>query len=254
MQNELKTPDQVLLGKRIAISGAGRGLGRALAIVAADNGAETVLLGRDVSDLNDVASTIRKRFKLKSLVVPCDLAKPNSIAAACELVLGDNPTIDVLINNGAPWLAGNLEELSDADITSTVAAAVSGTILVTKGLLPGLHRSTVADIITIVSTSGIHGWDLSGGSVPFYAAKHGQSGFSDKLRHELKGRNIRVSAIYPPDFDDADPTDASWENSQIEATKISNREIVSTVLFILTASRTCNFPVVIMDGMTRETV
>lgn len=254
MQNELGKPDQFLLGKRVVISGAGRGLGRALAIVAADHGAETVLLGRDQAVLNDVATTIGTRSELKSLVVPCDLAKPDSIAAACELVLSDNPTVDVLINNGAPWLAGGLDELSDADITSTVAAAVSGTILVTKGLLPGLHRSTVADIITIVSTSGILGGDLSGGSVPFYAAKHGQSGFSDKLRHELKGRDIRVSAIYPPDFDDADPTDSSWENLPIEGTKISNREIVSTVLFIMAAPRTCNFPVVIMDSMTQETI
>jgi short-subunit dehydrogenase len=254
LKTEIGKSNQFLLGKRIAISGAGRGLGRALAIVAADHGAETVLLGRDQTILNDVANTIRTRSELKSLVVPCDLAKPDSIAAACELVLDDNPTVDVLINNGAPWLAGGLDELSDADITSTVAAAVSGTILVTKGLLPGLHRSAVADIMTIVSTSGILGWDLSGGSVPFYAAKHGQSGFSDKLRHELKGSDIRVSAIYPPDFDDADPTDASWESPLVEETKISNREIVATVLFILAAPRTCNFPVVIMDGMTQERV
>jgi len=254
MQNVIGEPDQFLLGKRIAISGAGRGLGRALAIVAADHGAETVLLGRDLAVLSDVANTIRARSKLKSLVVPCDLAKPESIAAACELVLDDNPTVDVLINNGAPWLAGRLDELSDADITSTVAAAVSGTILVTKGLLPGLHRSTAADIITVISTSGILGLDPSGGSVPFYAAKHGQSGFSDKLRHELKGRDIRVSAIYPPDFDDADPTDPGWESVPIQGAKISNREVVSTVLFIMTTPRTCSFPVVIMDGMTQETI
>lgn len=254
MQNELEKPDQILLGKRIAISGAGRGLGRALAIVVADHGAETVLLGRDVAVLDDVANTIRTRSELKSLVVPCDLAKPNSIATACELVLGDNPTVDVLINNGAPWLAGDLDELSDADIISTVAAAVTGTILITKGLLPGLERSTAADIITIVSTAGILGWDGSGGSVSFHAAKHGQSGFSDRLRHELKGRDIRVSAICPPDFNDADPTDPSWESVPIEGAKISNRDIVSTVLFILATRRTSSFPVIIMAGMTPKSV
>ena len=133
MQNELGKPDQFLLGKRVVISGAGRGLGRALAIVAADHGAETVLLGRDQAVLNDVATTIGTRSELKSLVVSCDLAKPDSIAAACELVLSDNPTVDVLINNGAPWLAGGLDELSDADITSTVAAAVSGTMSCHQG-------------------------------------------------------------------------------------------------------------------------
>ncbi len=247
----MKNPDQFLLGKRIAITGAARGLGRALAIIAADHGAEPVLLGRDPAVLNNVADTIRARSGRESLVVACDLAKPGSITSACELTLEHNPIIDVLINNGSPWLEGRLDEISDTDITSTVAAAVSGTILVTKGLLPGLYRSAAADIITIISTSGVPGWDLGGGSVPFYAAKHGQSGFSDKLRHELRGTDIRVSAIYPPDFDDADPTHAGWDDVPIDGAKISNREIVSTLLFILATPRTCSFPIVILDGMSR---
>lgn len=241
-------------GKRIVITGAGRGLGRALAIVAANHGAEIVLLGRDLSALNTVATSIKDRTGSDSLALSCDLANPESVSAACETVLGDNPTVDVLINNGAPWLEGNLGELSDADIASTVAAAVTGTILVTRGLLPGIHRSNAADIVSIVSTSGVPGWDLDGGSAPFYAAKHGQSGFSDKLRHELKGTDIRVSAIYPPDFDDADPLDSSWEDTPVERARLSNREIVSTVLFMLTSPRTCSFPVVIIDGMKQETI
>lgn len=242
-------PEQNLLGRRIAISGAGRGLGRALAIVAADHGADTVLLGRDPAKLKEVAETIRARSKRESLVVTCDLADLDSISAACESALESNPIVDVLINNGAPWLVGSLDELSDADITSSVAACVSGTILVTKGLLPGLDRSSAADIITVVSTCGMLGWDVDGASVPFYAGKHGQSGFSERLRHELKGRNIRVSAIYPPDFDDVDPTSSNWDKYPDKGAPLSNREIVSTVLFMITAPRTCSFPVVVIDGM-----
>lgn len=249
MQSEYVKPHQFLNGRRIAITGAGRGLGRAMAIVAADHGAEPVLLGRDPGALKNVADTIRERSGQESLVVHCDLGKLESIGAACEAVLDDNPRVDVLINNGAPWLVGRLDELTDAEIASTVAATVSGTILVTKGLLPGLRRSDCPDIVTIVSTYGVPGWDLRGGSVPFYAAKHGQSGFSDKLRHELQGTGIRVSAIYPPDFDDADPADASWNRSPDDDSKISNREIVSTVLFILAAPRTCAFPMLILEGL-----
>jgi NAD(P)-dependent dehydrogenase (short-subunit alcohol dehydrogenase family) len=246
--------DQLLRGRRIAITGAGRGLGRALAIVVADHGAETVLLGRDPRALKVVADTIRERSGSASLVIPCDLGKTDNIASACRAVLEKNPRIDVLINNGAPWLEGRLNELSDITIAATIAAAVSGTVIVTKGLLPGLRQSDCADIITVVSTSGFPGWDLSGGSVPFYAAKHGQAGFSDKLRHELKGTGIRVSALYPPDFDDADPTDASWNRApNHDDARISSREIVSTLLFIMATPRTCNFPVVIMDGMSQET-
>ena len=251
MQSELVNPDQFLRERRIAITGAGRGLGRALAIVAADHGAEPVLLGRDPIALAIVADTIRERSGRQAQVVRCDLAKPDSIASACEAVLDMNPRVDVLINNGAPWLEGCLDDLSDAEIASTVSAAVSGTILVTKGLLPGLRRSSCPDIITIVSTSGVTAWDLSGGSVPFYAAKHGQAGFCDKLRHELKGTGIRVSAIYPPDFDDADPMSASWNLPSDVDRVISSREVVSLLIFILAAPRTCSFPVVIMEGIAQ---
>jgi len=245
--------DQFLQGRRIAITGAGRGLGRALAIIAADHGAEPVLMGRELNALGDVADTIRARSGIEPLVVHCDLGNPASIASACEMVLDKNPGIDVLINNGAPWLEGPLDELSDTEITSTVSAAISGTILVTKGFLPALRRSSCADIITVISTSGVPGWDLSGGSVPFYAAKHGQSGMSDKLRHELKGTRIRVSAIYPPDFDDADPTDASWKRGPDDDANISSREVVSMLLFILAAPRTCSFPFVLLEGTSQLT-
>lgn len=251
MQSEIFKNERFLRERRIAITGAGRGLGRALAIVAADHGAETVLLGRDHGALTAVADTICDRTGPQPQVVPCDLAKADSIGSACRAVLERDPKVDVLINNGAPWLEGCLDDLFDAEIASTVSAAVTGTILVTKGLLPGLRRSNCSDIITIVSTSGVPGWDLNGGSVPFHAAKHGQSGFSDKLRHELKGTGIRVSAVYPPDFEDWDPTDPSCNSPPSDDAALSGREIVSLLLFILAAPRACNFPVVILESMSQ---
>lgn len=210
-----------------------------------------MLLGRDPDALADVRHTIRARSGRDSLVIHCDLADPDSVGSACKAVLDADARVDVLVNNGAPWLEGCLDDLSVAEIASTVSAGVTGTILVTRGLLPGLRRSSCPDIVTIASTSGVPGWDLDGGSVPFYAAKHGQSGFSDKLRHELKNTGIRVSAVYPPDFDDADPTDASWNRPIGDGASLSAREVVSTLLFILAAPRTCNFPVVILEGMSR---
>lgn len=187
------------------------------------------------------------------MVVPCDLGSLESITSACDVVLQKNPRVDALINNGAPWLEGRLDQISDMQIASTVAAAVTGSIIVTKRLLPGLCQSDCADIITVVSTSGVPGWDLGGGSVPFYAAKHGQSGFSDKLRNELKGSGIRVSAVYPPDFDDADPTGSDWNRVPGDDAKISAREVVSTLMFILAAPRTCSFPVVILEDVPPTT-
>lgn len=242
------TNAQDLRGRRIVITGAGRGLGRALAIVAADRGAEVVLLGRNPAALDGVAAAIASRTGRKPLAVPCDLAQPDSVKSACDAVLAVDPVVDVLINNGAPWLPGDLMSVSEAAILATVSGAVAGTILATKGLLPGLMRSPAADIVSIVSTSGWPGWDI-GASSPFHAAKHGQSGFSDALRHELKGKGIRVMAVYPPDFDDVDPLDSAWDNTRAARAKLTNREVVETVLFAIAAPRACTYPVIILDNM-----
>ncbi len=210
-----------------------------------------MLLGRDRAALLDVAAAIKARTARVALVVPCDLARPDSVVAACDAVLSAYPAIDILVNNGAPWLPGNLTDLADAEIATTIAAAVTGTILVAKGLLPGLRRSAAADIVSIVSTAGWLGWDTGGASAAFHAAKHGQSGFSDRLRHEVKGEGIRVAALYPPDFDDSDPLSSDWHavRDPAKGENLTNREVVSTVLFVLTAPRTCTFPVVILDNM-----
>ncbi len=240
-----------LNGRRIVITGAGRGLGRALAIIAADRGAEAILLGRDRAALDAVAQTIKSRTGQAPLTASCDLARPESIRAGCESVLAANPVVDVLINNGCPWLPGELAALPPAEIVETVAAGVAGTILVTQALLPGLRRSRAADIVTIVSTAGWPGWDFGVSSAAFHAAKHGQSGFSDTLRHELKPEGIRVTAIYPPNFDDADPLGPAWNDTQRSAAKgqLTNRDVVETVLFALAAPRACAYPVIILDNM-----
>ncbi len=243
-----------LSGRRVVITGASRGLGRALAIMSADHGADLVLLGRNETALCVVADVIRARSGRDVMLAPCDLAQPDSITEACRQTLAAAPVIDVLINNGAPWLPGSIEDLADDDIAAAIAAAVTGTVLITKGLLPGLRRSAAADIVTIVSTAGLPGRNSGSASAAFHAAKHGQSGFSERLREELRRHGIRVTAIYPPDFDDTDPLDTAWHALRDPAVgaKLTNREVVAAVMFAITAPRVCAYPVIVLDNMAQE--
>lgn len=238
--------DPSLSGRRIVITGAGRGLGRALAIKTADHGADVVLLGRDNIALHAVAEIIQSRTGRKAFTASCDLAQPDSIRDACRAVLSEGAGVDVLVNNAATWLTGTLADQSDAEIASAIAATVTGTVLVTRAFLPALRASRAADIVNVVSTAGLPRWDL-GAATAFHAAKHGQSGFSDAVRHELRGAGIRVTALYPPDFDDVDPLTPEW--SRTDRGRPSNREVVDTILFALAAPRTCQYPVIIMDHL-----
>lgn len=240
-------PPGSLTSRRIVITGAARGLGRSLALAAADAGGSVVLLGRDTAALNSVAATISSRAQQRAEVVSCDLARPESISAACEVILGTNPVVDVLINNATPWLEGRLADLSEADIVATVAAGVAGTILVTRGLLPGLARSHAADIVTIVSTAGLPGRESDTAATAFHAAKHGQAGFCDKLRAELKSQAIRVVAIYPSDFEHVETSSHNAAESTV-AGKLTSREVVDTVMFAITAPRNCAIRAIVLEG------
>jgi NAD(P)-dependent dehydrogenase (short-subunit alcohol dehydrogenase family) len=236
-----------LTSRRIVITGAARGLGRSLALAAAAAGGSVVLLGRDRAALDSVAATISSRAQRKAEVVACDLARPESIRAACEVILGTYPVVDVLINNGAPWLEGRLADLSEEDIVATVAAGVTGTILITRGLLPGLARSRAADIVTVVSTAGLPGRESDSGATAFHAAKHGQTGFCDKLRVELKPQAIRVAAIFPSDFEHVEP---AADNARVPtaAGKLTSREVADAVMFAITAPRNCAIRSILLEG------
>jgi NAD(P)-dependent dehydrogenase (short-subunit alcohol dehydrogenase family) len=236
--------DPSLASRRIVITGAGRGLGRALALTLAEAGADLVLLGRDAAALRSVADLVSARTGRAAQSLRSDLAEPASVRAACEAVLQAAPTVDVLINNAAPWLAGTLADASESEIAATIAATVTGTALMTRGLLPGLLRSRAADIVTIVSSAGLTGRAFDEASAVFHAAKHGQAGLCDRLRAELKPHGIRVAAIFPSDFD------ASRVTGPAAAAGLSSRDVVMAVVFAITAPRGCGVAsIVLEDGV-----
>ena len=131
-----------LAGKSIAITGAGRGLGAALAIVAADRGMRPILLGRREAALTAPADAIAYRTGYRPKAIACDLADPGSVAAAASTIAEACPDLDVLVNSGSHWAGGAFEAMSDNEsvdderlslTTSTFAAfpfsATTGSIV-----------------------------------------------------------------------------------------------------------------------------
>ena len=222
-----------LSDRKLAITGAGRGLGAALAIVAADRGAKPVLLGRDQSKLDAVATTIGGRTGHVPDRIVCDLANPSSAAAAAEALETRHPDLDGLVHNGAMWLPGALETLTDEAMAGCVGSAVTGALILTRRLLPVLKSRTRADIHTVVSTSGLAHVRLLGASVAFRAAKAAQDGFVQGLAEELIGTPVRVSAVYPGNIQDVSPLDPAWSTPRGPRDALTNREVVEAILFSL---------------------
>ncbi|MEO1200928.1 MAG: SDR family NAD(P)-dependent oxidoreductase [Pseudomonadota bacterium] len=241
-----------LKGKTVVITGAGRGLGAAFAIVLADHGAKVVLAARRQDALDEVAQAIEGRTGTRPGTIACDLADRASVEAAGKALAGRYAKIDVLINNGAQWLSGVLAENDADDIVSTVNSQVTGTLLLTRALIPALEVSGDGQILNIISISGLPNVALQGASPAFVAAKHGQTGLSDGLRQELRGRTIRVHAINPPMIEDVSPLDAGWQANDARAFDawVTNRDVVAAGMFALTRPRHVTLSTVTLDSKT----
>ena len=228
-----------LNGTVAVVTGAGRGLGAALAYALAEAGCDLVLCGRSLGALKDVAATIARKFERPVQTVALDLADAKSVAAAIATIKDGNGHLDILVNNGAMWLEDSDEDHPEDAVLGVVNAAVTGTFLFTQGLLPLLGRSPRPDIVTIGSISGLPNAALQSVSVPFYAAKRAQAALADGLRQKLAGTPIRSIVVHPPYLEDVSPLDGAWEAaaSREKGEAATNRDIAEAVLFALTRPR-----------------
>ncbi|MCF2533286.1 SDR family oxidoreductase [Yinghuangia soli] len=226
---------------RIAINAAGRDFGRTLAIRLADLGAELHLAARSADAAEAVATEIRERGHERVHAYRCDLTAPDTVAAFAGAVAERTDRVDVLINNGARYLAAaDLVSASDEDIVATVASGTAGTVLTVKHFLPLLRRSDVPDIVTMVSTAGTPGHFLSDAHEAFYAAKAGQGGFTEVLSKRLRPEGIRVISLYPPDFANPDPLGEAWESTpRGPQDALTAQSLVDCVLFAIGQPRDC---------------
>ena len=236
-------------GKTVVITGAARGLGAAFAVVLADQGASVIMTARNTEGLTTLAEAIRMRTGTRPETLVFDLADPGQTTLTAKKLRDEKPKIDILINNAAQWLPGRMDEHDAYAIVGTISSAVTGTLLFTRGLLKPLEASGAGDILNIISVSGLPNVPLSGASVAFIAAKHGQAGLTDGLRQELRGRPVRVSALYPPLIDDVSPLDEeAWNAKRPPNAHVSNRDIVETALFALSRPRHLTLASITIDS------
>ena len=237
-------------GKRVIITGAGRGLGAALAIVLADKGARLLLAGRSRENLTAIAEAIKLRTGTKPDLRMLDMADASEVTLFAKALRDAGEPVDILINNAAQWLPGSMTDHDALSISQTIAANVTGTMLLTRGLVPLLEKSGAGDIMTVVSISGLPNARLQTASVAYAASKQAQAAISDGLRQELKGRPVRVQAIFPPYLEDLSPLDPAWNLAREATSAVTNRDIVDTILFALERPRHVTLASIIIDPDT----
>ena len=189
------------MGKTIVITGAGDGLGRALARRFAKDGETVILLGRTFSKVKAVADELgAPHFALE-----CDVANPVSVRAAFAEIAERHPKIDVLINNAGVFVPFTLAEATDDQITSLMMTNLAGPIFCSREALPLLRGD--GHIINVSSESV----PLKMPMLWMYAgSKAGLELVSDMWARELEPEGIRVTVIQAGMMMDETKTGTSW--------------------------------------------
>ncbi|MBB5636678.1 3-oxoacyl-[acyl-carrier protein] reductase [Pedobacter cryoconitis] len=182
-----------LKGKSALITGAGKGIGRALAIALAQEGVNVGLIARTESDLQQVAEEL-KTFNVQVAVAMADVSSIDSVNTAVAKVKSDLGAIDILINNAGISSFGSFLELEPARWEEIVKVNLFGVYYVTRAVLPEMIERQTGDIVNISSTAGQRGAAVTSA---YSASKFGLIGLSESLMQEVRKHNIRVTTLTP---------------------------------------------------------
>jgi NAD(P)-dependent dehydrogenase (short-subunit alcohol dehydrogenase family) len=187
-----------LTGGTAVITGASRGIGRAIALRLAEAGADVALWARDAKALQDVAGEVTARGGRAAAFV-CDVADSAAVGRAAEQVRQTLAPVTVVVNNAGAVLRKPTVAITDDEWRRILAVNLDGTFYVTRAFLPDLTRAR-GRVINISSIAGREGTALL---AAYCAAKHGVVGLTRALAEELRTAKVSVNAICPGSVDTA---------------------------------------------------
>jgi NAD(P)-dependent dehydrogenase (short-subunit alcohol dehydrogenase family) len=175
------------------VTGAGSGIGRALAQQLAAAGSALALADIDEAGLLETAQSLEKKSALVTTHL-LDVADEGSMRSFAEDVSKRHERVTLLINNAGVALEGTFEEISLDDFRWLMNINFWGTVYGVKYFLPILKREKRADIVDI---SSVFGLIAPAGQPAYSASKFAVRGFTECLRHELAGTSVRVACVHP---------------------------------------------------------
>jgi len=182
------------LANQIAVvTGAGRGIGRAIALKFASEGADLVCVSRTAENSGKVAAEVRALGR-RAWAYAVDVADSAAVAAAGEKILAETGRVDILVNNAGVTRDGLLMRMSDEDWDAVLNTNLKGAFLFTRALVRALIKQRSGRIINISSVIGLIG---NAGQCNYAASKAALLGFTKSAARELASRGITVNALAP---------------------------------------------------------
>ncbi|MGH6956495.1 MAG: SDR family NAD(P)-dependent oxidoreductase [Caulobacteraceae bacterium] len=182
-------------GRLALVTGASSGIGAALARVYASHGYDLALTARRADRLHALADEIRLRYGVESLVVPADLAEPESTTRILAEIEANGRSVDALLNNAGYSLPGAYAATSWEDQRAFLAVLVTAPCALAHAVLPGMVDRRFGRIVNVASLAGLvpgaRGHTLYGPAKAFMVR------FSQSLHMETQGSGVHVSALCP---------------------------------------------------------
>jgi len=222
-----------LKGRTAVVTGAGRGIGRAVALALAENGASVIATARTKSEIESVAQEIVQAGGV-SKAYQCDISDELQIQDLFSFTEREFEKLDILINNAAVGLFGPMEDFPTENLDALLNINVRGTYICCQQALKMMTPNQSGYIINISSVMGFKGYKNQSA---YTASKHAVVGMTKSLAVEAQPYNIRASLIHPGGVDTDLVRDARPDLDR--SILMQPEDIANAVLFLLSLSERC---------------
>ena len=177
----------------VLITGASSGIGKQTAIEFAKKGSNLILVARRKEKLEELEKQLQK-FTISIMICQCDVSDKSQVKNMSESVLQKFGSIDILVNNAGFAIYGSVSKLTIEEIESQMATNYFGMIYCIKNFLPNMIKKKSGHIVNVASVAASFGLP---GIASYCASKFAMLGFSEGLKHELKGTGIGITVVSP---------------------------------------------------------
>ena len=183
-----------LAGKAALVTGASRGIGRAVALTLAQQGANVAFNYRASGEAAEDACREALAHGVDAIAIDADVSRADDVERLAKAVLDRFERIDILVNNAGIVRDGLLLRMTEDDWDTVLATNLRGAFLCTKAVLRGMVRQRSGRIIAISSVAGVVG---NAGQANYAAAKAGLIGFTRSVAREVASRGITANVVAP---------------------------------------------------------
>jgi NADP-dependent 3-hydroxy acid dehydrogenase YdfG len=215
-----------IAGKVAVVTGAGRGIGRAIAVELGRMGARVGLVARGVAGLEETARMIGDGAQ----IIPADVRRRDEVHKFIDRAASTLGPLDILVNAAGMGVFGLVTEFSDEDYDAILDTNLRGIFLASRYVLPSMISRGAGDIVNIASIAGKVG---TAKRAVYCASKFGVIGFSQALAEEVREHGVRVSVVCPGSTDSSFSQDPNREG-KVRSKMLSPADVAHAVRTIVT--------------------